>query len=113
MSDRELTNFNGLMSAEPLWKIAPTRDENGDSFIDFMMIIPKLKQKPRDYIERTLSDIQLILNQYSNEVVFANMNLKINCLWISHRPRQGLCQELSAAIRRRIPEAMLVADFQR
>ena len=113
MSDQEISFFNGLMPADPLWKIAPTRDEEGKSFVDFMMIIPRLKRKPQAYIEKTLNDIQMVLNQYSNDVVFANMNLKINCLWISHRHRPGFCQELAAAIRHRVPEAMLVSDVQR
>lgn len=113
MSSQEINFFSGIVPGGPLWKIAPTRDENGKSFIDFMMIIPKLKKKPQKYIDRTLNDIQMVLSQYSNVVVFANMNLKINCLWISHKAQPGLCQELAAAIRHRVPEAMLVADTSR
>lgn len=113
MTDQNIGFFNGLMPGGPLYKIAPTRDENGKSFVDFMMIIPKLKKKPQKYIERTLKDIEMVLNQYSSVVVFANMNLKINCLWVSHKPQPGLCQELAAAIRHRIPEAMLVGDLAR
>ena len=113
MPNQEINFFNGMMPGGPLWKIAPTRDEDGKSFIDFMMIIPRLKKKPQKYIDNTLKDIQMVLSQYSNVVVFANMNLKINCLWISHRAQPGLCQELAAAIRHRVPEAMLVGDTSR
>ncbi len=113
MSDQEISFFNGLMPGGPLWKIAPTRDEDGKSFVDFMMVIPKLKKKPQNYIERTLHEINLVLCQYSNVVVFANMNLKINCLWISHKAQPGICQEIAAAIRHRVPEAMLVGDLAR
>lgn len=113
MSDQEVSFFNGIMPGGPLWKVAPTRDENGDSFVDFMMIIPKLKKKPQKYIDKTLSDIQMVLNQYSNVVVFANMNLKINCLWISHKAQPGVCQELASAIRKYVPEAALVGDSAR
>jgi len=105
--------FKGVLPGEPLYKIAPTRDENGKSFVDFMLIIPKLKKKPPHYIEQTVKDIQMVLNRYSNEVVFANMDLKINCLWVSHRPRRGLCRELTSAIREYVPEAMLVGDVSR
>ncbi len=113
MSNQEIGSFNGLMPGGPLWKVAPTRDENGKSFVDFMMIIPKLKKKPQNYIERTLKDIEMVLSQHSDMVVFANMNLKINCLWVSHKPQPGFCQELAAAIRHVVPEAMLVGDLTR
>jgi hypothetical protein len=113
MSNQEIDLFSGILPGGPLWKIAPTRDENGKSFVDFMMIIPKLKKKPQNYIERTLKDIEMVLMQHSDTVVFANLNLKINCLWVSHRARPGFCQELAAAIRNRVPEAMLVGDLSR
>jgi len=110
MSDQKIDMFKGVMPGEPLYKLAPTRDENGKSFVDFMLIIPKLKKKPQDYIDRTLKDIQMVLNRYKNDVVFANMDMKINCLWISHKHKPGLCRELTAAIRQYVPEAMLVGD---
>ena len=113
MSDHEINFFSGIVPGGPLWKIAPTRDEQGKSFVDFMMIIPKLKKKPQNYIERTLKDIEMVLSQHSDIVVFANMNLKINCLWVSHKPQPGFCQKLAAAIRHRVPEAMLVGDLSR
>lgn len=113
MSDQKIDMFKGVMPGEPLYKLVPTRDENGISFVDFMLIIPKLKKKPKDYIDRTLKDIQMVLSRYSQDVVFANMDLKINCLWISHRPVPGLCKELTSAIRQYVPEAMLVGDIAR
>jgi len=113
MPDQEVSFFNGIMPAGPLWKVAPTRDEDGNSFVDFMMIIPKLKKKPQKYIDKTLKDIQMVLNQYSNVVVFANINMKINCLWISHKPQPGICRELVGAIRQYVPEATLVGDTAR
>lgn len=113
MADQKIDMFKGILPGEPLYKMAPTRDENGQSFVDFMLIIPKLKKKPQEYIDRTLKDIQMVLNQYSRDVVFANMDLKINCLWVSYKPKPGLCKELIEAIRRYVPEAMLVGDVSR
>jgi hypothetical protein len=110
MSGHDIGLCSGLVSAQPLWKLAPTRDTDGTSFVDFMMVIPRLKKKPQKYIERTLNEIHLVLSQYSHVVVFADMNLKINCLWISHKFQPGLCHELVAAIRHRVPEAVLVGD---
>ncbi len=113
MSDQKIDMFKGILPGVPLYKLAPTRDENGISFADFMLIIPRLKKKPQAYIDKTLRDIQMVLSRYSNDVVFANMDMKINCLWVSHRPRPGLCMELTSAIRQYVPEAMLVGDMAR
>ena len=63
MSDQDLSFFNGMMPSEPLWKLAPTRDEEGKSFVDFMMLIPKLKIKPQSYIDSTLGKIHMVLSQ--------------------------------------------------
>lgn len=113
MSNQAISFCSSLEPSQPLWKLAPTRDSDGTSFVDFMMVIPRLKRKPQKYIERVLREIHLVLLQYSNVVVFADINLKINCLWISHKFQPGICQELVAAIRRCVPEAMLVGDMAR
>jgi len=113
MSEQNMSFFNGVTPSEPLWKLAPTRDKDGISFVDFMMLIPKLKKKPQSYIDATLSKIHMVLSQYSHVVVFADLNLKINCLWVSHKIQPGMCTELSAAIRRQVPEAVLIGDTRR
>ena len=93
---------------EPLWKIAPTHDENGAFLCDFMMLIPKLKTRATDRIEHTQKSLTTVLNRYP-EVVFANLDMQLNLLWVSHRHRAGLMSEMVAAIRQRVPEAVLVA----
>jgi hypothetical protein len=92
----------------PLWQVAPTRDSEGRLLTDFMMLIPRLRHKPLVEIERTSGHIRSILSQH-RDVVFADLNLKLNLLWISLRPRQGAIAEISAAIRIWVPEAVLVA----
>jgi hypothetical protein len=42
--------------------------------------------------------------------VFADMNLRLNVLWVTVRPIPGICLELPAALKTRVPEAMLVAQ---
>jgi hypothetical protein len=78
-----------------------------------MMIIPKMKRKPGNCIEHTLKDIEMVLKQHSDMVIFANLNLKINCPWISHRTRPGFCQKLATATRRHVSEAVLVGNLAR
>lgn len=92
----------------PLWQLAPTRDSAGRRLTDFMMLIPRLRSRPHDEIERASHDIQAVLALHP-DVVFADLNLRLNLLWVSLRPRQGAISELVAAIRLRVPEAVLVA----
>jgi hypothetical protein len=98
-----------LMPAEPLWKRAPGRDEEGRALSDFMMIIPGLCRQSSDYVQKTLTEIEGVLKLYGSAVVFAEMNLKINTLWVTVRPIPGICLELPAVLKYRVPEAMLVA----
>jgi hypothetical protein len=72
-----------------------------------MMLIPRLRSRPSTEIERTSHAIQTVLSLHQ-DVVFADLNLKLNLLWVSLRPRPGAISELVAAIRLRVPEAVLV-----
>jgi hypothetical protein len=92
----------------PLWQVVPTRDSFGRRLTDFMMLIPRLRSRPQAEIERVSRDIQAVLALHQ-DVVFADLNLKLNLLWVSLRPRPGAISELVAAIRMRVPEAVLVA----
>lgn len=94
--------------ALPLWQLAPTHDASGHLLTDFMMLIPRLRSRPALEIERASRDIQAVLALHQ-DVVFADLNLKLNLLWVSLRPRQGAISELAAAVRLRVPEAVLVA----
>jgi len=94
----------------PLWQVAPTRDSAGKRLTDFMMLIPLLRSRPAAEIERKSRDIQAVL-ALNQDVVFADLNLKLNLLWVSLRPRAGAISELAAAIRMRVPEAVLVAHY--
>jgi hypothetical protein len=93
---------------EPLWKRVPTRDESGKLLADFMVLIPKLKTRPSQYIQSAASYIKVVLTRY-DEVVFADVNLDLNVLWVSHRYRPGLMLEIVSALRQRLPEIVLVA----
>lgn len=98
------------MPGQPLWQLAPTRDSAGQRLTDFMMLIPRLRSRPPADIERTSNEIQTVLALH-RDVVFADLNLKLNLLWVSLRPSPGAISELAAAIRLRVPEAVLVAHY--
>jgi hypothetical protein len=103
-----LSKTAGMEAAEPLWKRVPTHDENGSPLSDFMMIIPKLRSSPGHIIKNIITEISTVLGHYEKTVVFADLNLKLNVLWVSVKPVPGICLELPAAIKMRVPQAMLV-----
>ncbi len=99
-----------IAPAEPLWKLAPTHDEDGGPVSDLLMIIPKLKTRPEHYIKDTLANIEFALKQYKNEVLFANLDMKLNTLWVSFKAVPGVYGNIVSTLRTNIPEAVLVGD---
>ncbi|MGB5473903.1 MAG: hypothetical protein WBQ78_10550 [Gammaproteobacteria bacterium] len=98
-------------SSEPLRKRAPSHDEHGRPLSDFMMLIPGLRDKPRHLIDSTIQDVHIALTHFSHAVVFAEFNLRLNLLWVSIRPIQGIRFEIASAIQRHVPEAKLVSHI--
>lgn len=111
MDDKSITLSLGLAPAEPLWKVAPTRDEEGNRVSDLLMIIPKLKTKPKHHIQKTLCEIELALKQFRSLVIFANVDMKLNTLWVSFKARPGLFLEITSALKLHVPEAVIVGDM--
>lgn len=103
-------NRLSLSPAEPLWQRVPTRDAEGRLLGDFMMIIPRLNAFPAGKIQDVIRKLDKLLGLYHESVVFADLNLKLNVLWVSHKQRRGIGLELAAAIYTCIPEARLVAQ---
>lgn len=99
-----------VMPSLPLYKRAPREDEHGRPLSDFMMIIPKLRNRPEHLIEETVAKIERVLNRYTHAVVFADLNLKLNVLWVIVRPEAKVSWRLPAAINNAVPEALLVAQ---
>ena len=110
MDKTELKLSVALSPAEPLWKLAPTRDEDGNPVSDLLMIIPKLKTKPEAYIKDTLANIEFALKQFSDDVLFANVDMKLNTLWVSFRAVPGIYGDIVATLRSNVPEAVIVGD---
>lgn len=103
-------NTSGIEPNIPLWQRVPKTDDEGHLLSDFMMLIPGLRNHSRQQIESTVERLLLVLASYQHVVVFADLNLRLNLLWVSIRPRPGMCLELPAAIKEAVPEALLVAS---
>ncbi|MBT8118648.1 MAG: hypothetical protein KJN89_02930 [Gammaproteobacteria bacterium] len=110
MDEKDLKLSVDIEPAQPLWKLAPTRDEDGGPVSDLLMIIPKLKTKPEQYIKDTLANIEFALKQFSNEVLFANVDMKLNTLWVSFKAVPGVYGDIVSVLKTNVPEAVLVGD---
>ena len=110
MDKSELKLSVDLSPAKPLWQLAPTRDENGGPVSDLLIIIPKLKNRPEKYIKDTMANIEFALKQYKDEVLFANLDMKLNTLWVSFKAVPGVYVDIVSALKASVPEAVLVGD---
>ncbi|MEW5892247.1 MAG: hypothetical protein AB1697_03790 [Pseudomonadota bacterium] len=96
-------------AAQPLWQRVPKRDADGALLADFMMIAPALKRCRPDELTLWLARVEGALKRFESSVVFADFNLRLNLLWVSHRSQPGLGARLVAALRAAAPELRLVA----
>jgi hypothetical protein len=76
-----------------------------------MVIFTGLRKEPQIQIQRTTREIHRILARFSDTVVFAELNLALNLLWVSTKPINGKRFEIAEAIRSSIPRARLVSHF--
>jgi hypothetical protein len=110
MSALILRNAQGvscLANAEPLYRRVPTHAADGQPLSDFMMLIPGIREWPGARRIDRVAGLQAVLGGFS-EVVFADLNLPLNLLWVSVRNTPGVILRLVAAIQARVPEAKVV-----
>ncbi len=98
-----------LEANRPLYERVPTRDESGKRLSDFMMLFPGLRDRPAHQLTETLVCMQTVLGRYA-DVVFADLNMRLNLLWVSVRPRPGVILEIAGALKDLMPEALLVGE---
>lgn len=94
--------------AEPLWRVVPKRDEAGGHLADFMMFAPSLRGASAPVMQAHLDALRGVLARFEDVVVFADYNLALHLLWVSHRCRPGVMSVLVAALRHELPALKLV-----
>lgn len=111
MRGRELKVANiSIKGFKPLYNRVPARDEQGNHLSDFMVLIKGLRDWPGDRKAGAIARVHGVLSAYP-EVVFADLNLRLNLLWVSVRPRYGVISEIAAELHDFIPEAKLVGSY--
>jgi len=108
MQTHELKESIAFEPATPLRHRVPTEDSDGTPLSDLMILIPRLKYKPQRLIARRLAHIEAVLVQFQDRIVFAELNINLNILWLSVKQTSGICIELTSAIKAKVPEAVLV-----
>ena len=98
-----------LHAYRPLRERVPTRDAHGALLTDFMLLIPGLRERPGLVLREIVARIQAVLAQF-HEVVFVDLNLPLNLLWVSVRPRPGIVLAIASAVRDSVPEALLIGN---
>lgn len=93
-----------------LWQRVPTCDEQGRPLADFMMILPGFNQQPEAERELLYAGLIEAFTGFEQQVVFVDLNLRLNLLWVSLRPARGVTPRLVSAIQSRLPRARLVAS---
>ncbi|MCG7870806.1 MAG: hypothetical protein JAZ11_01740 [Candidatus Thiodiazotropha lotti] len=94
----------------PLWQRAPNKQADGAPLADLMMLIPGLKHYSEAQINHMQSLLEEVLRVFGEKIVFTDINLKLNVIWVTVLPEPGLCREVALAIRDRIPEAVMVGN---
>lgn len=105
-----LIKTTAIQTAEPLWQRVPTRTESGELVADFMMLIKRLKHLHQNKQREIFTRLHEILTGYAGVILFAEVNVQMGTLWVSHRPRPGLGLEIAALIHHCIPEAKLIGQ---
>ncbi len=109
-NNTELKTSLEISTNSPLWQRVPTKDDDGKYLGDFMMVITGLKKATSEHRKRTINSLTQVLAQYSDTVVFADLNMKMSLLWVSIKPVKGMMIEIPAAIIQSVPEAKLISD---
>jgi len=103
----QLTRRAELHPGGALLDRLPKADEYGRPLSDFMMLIPGLRDWPAQRRQEVLGLLHGVLGAF-REVVFADMNVPLNLLWVSVKAKPGIIIDLAVAIQAHVPEARLV-----
>ena len=107
----ELTVHRDILPAEPLRKRVPERDSDGGPLADVMVLLPGLRDLPQHLLQRAVAQIQAVCGCYAHAVAFAELNIRLNLLFVSVKPITGIRNEIFDALRGFLPQARLVSHI--
>lgn len=107
---QELRGAPSWQAGQPLWQRVPKRDEVGRLLADFTMFAPGLKGRLPSELGAWLVLVEGALKRFGSLVVFADFNLQIQLLWVSHEARPGLGLQIVDGLRSVAPELLLAGQ---
>lgn len=107
---QDLLGAPSWQAGQPLWQRVPKHDGAGRLLADFTMIAPSLKGRPVGELAPWLVLVEGALKRFGSVVVFADFNVRIQLLWVSHEARPGLGIQLVNGLRAVAPELLLVGQ---
>lgn len=99
-----------MQGSQPLYNRVPTYDEDDKFLSDFMVLISGLRTWPGARQIDTVNKLQAVLSAFA-DVVFADLNVPLNLLWVSVKAKPGIILEVYGALKQFIPEAVLVGPY--
>ena len=94
--------------AVPLWRLSPTHADDGQSLADFMMLVPGLAGGGETARRHVTDAVRSVCEDFGDAVAFAEVNYKLNTLWVSVAAEPGLTARVASEIRQRLPDALLI-----
>lgn len=95
----------------PLYQRAPTRRSAGRPVSDLMLLLPGLKRGLEPVVSRVTGELTAILATFGEQVLFAELNLKLGLLWVTVPAEPGLCHEVAQRVRAHLPETRVVGSW--
>ena len=89
----------------------PTTDEYGKPLGDMIVLLPRLREKTAHEVTLIARGIDRALSQFSAQIMFAELNVNRNNLWVSMRPTKGIRAYIATAIRLEVPDAKLIGHL--
>ena len=106
----DLRVTQGMQDNEPLYNRVPTRDAEGKPLSDFMILVSGFRNWPGARQAEAVAKMQMVLCGFK-EVVFADLNVPLNLLWVSVKARHGVIADIFCEFQCCIPEARIVGSY--
>lgn len=106
-----LASSPGFEPGGPLHRRAPTRVTAGQPVSDLMLLLPGLRRGLEPVVSRVTAELGAILGTMGDQVLFAELNLKLGLLWVTVPAEPGLCHQVAQTVRAHLPEVRVVGSW--
>jgi hypothetical protein len=76
-----------------------------------MVLLPGLRLGLEPVVQRVTAQLMAVLDGFGEQVLFAELNLKLGLLWISVAAEPGLCHQVAQTVRGQLPETRVVGSW--